>query len=148
MKTVITYGTFDLLHVGHINLLRRARELGDELIVAISTNEFTLGKGKACVHDYADRKIILESLKFVDKVIPERNWEQKISDIKGNNVDVFVMGDDWEGKFDDLKEFCEVVYLHRTEGVSTTFLKNKMIYENPNHTQYEIRRIYKNKRND
>lgn len=120
-KTVITYGTYDLLHIGHINLLQRARALGDKLIVALSTDTFNEKmKNKHCVQPYEERKLILESLTFVDCVIPEANWEQKIDDIKKYHVDIFVMGDDWKQKFDFLKEYCEVVYFPRTEGVSTT----------------------------
>lgn len=126
MKKVITYGTFDLLHVGHINLLRRARELGDYLIVVLSSDEFNAGKGKQAYHSYEDRKVILEAVRYVDEVIPEYTWEQKIDDVKKNNVDVFVMGNDWEGKFDFLKEYCEVVYLPRTEGISTTKIKSDL----------------------
>ena len=126
MKKVITYGTFDLLHVGHINLLRRAKALGDYLIVFVSSDEFNAGKGKKAYHSFEDRKIILESLIYVDEVLPEYTWEQKIDDVKNNNVDVFVMGDDWEGKFDFLKEYCEVVYLPRTEGISTTKIKQDL----------------------
>ena len=121
MKTVITYGTFDLFHVGHLNLLRRAKELGDYLIVAVSSDEFNLGKIKD-----TDRMKIVEAIKYVDKVIPETSWEQKIEDVKKYNVDVFVMGDDWKGKFDFLKDYCEVVYLPRTEGISTTQLKEEL----------------------
>lgn len=126
MKKVITYGTYDLLHVGHINLLRRARELGDYLIVVLSTDEFNAIKNKKAYHSYEDRKIILESIRYVDKVLPEYNWEQKIRDVIDNDVDVFVMGDDWKGKFDFLKEYCEVVYLPRTEGISTTKIKEDL----------------------
>lgn len=126
MKTVLTYGTFDLLHVGHINILRRAKELGDKLIVGLSTDEFNAGKHKEAYHSYEDRKHILEAIRYVDLVIPETEWEQKIKDVKENNVDVFVMGDDWTGKFDFLKEYCEVVYLSRTSGISTTKIKNDL----------------------
>lgn len=126
MKTVITYGTFDLFHVGHLNLLRRAKELGDYLIVAVSSDEFNLGKNKVCKIKDTDRMKIVEAIKYVDKVIPETSWEQKIEDIKKYNVDVFVMGDDWKGKFDFLKDYCEVVYLPRTEGISTTQLKEEL----------------------
>jgi len=129
MKTVLTYGTYDLLHIGHINLLKRARALGDKLIVGISTDEFNLLKGKKSVFSYNERKQILESIRYVDLVIPEDNWEQKTSDISSNEVNIFVMGDDWEGKFDELKELCEVIYLPRTADISTTYLKNKLIYE-------------------
>jgi len=124
MKTVITYGTFDMFHIGHLKLLERAKELGDRLIVAVSSDEFNKVKGKKVIIPYDQRAKIVESIKFVDKVIPENNWEQKIKDVKDNNVDVFVMGDDWEGKFDFLKEHCEVVYLPRTKNVSTTQFKN------------------------
>ncbi|TAH71159.1 MAG: glycerol-3-phosphate cytidylyltransferase [Anaerolineaceae bacterium] len=123
MKKVITYGTYDLLHVGHINLLRRARELGDYLIVVLSTDEFNAIKNKKAYHSYDDRKIILEAIKYVDEVLPEYTWEQKIQDVVDNDVDVFVMGNDWEGKFDFLKDYCEVIYLPRTEGISTTKIK-------------------------
>lgn len=126
MKTVLTYGTFDLLHVGHINILRRAKALGDRLIVGLSTDEFNAGKHKEAYHSYEDRKLILEAIKYVDLVIPETEWEQKIKDVKENEVDVFVMGDDWDGKFDFLKEYCEVVYLPRTSGISTTKIKNDL----------------------
>lgn len=123
MKKVITYGTFDLLHTGHINILRRAKALGDHLTVAVSSDEFNKLKNKKSYYDYEQRKQILEAIRFVDEVIPEHVWEQKISDVKDNNIDVFVMGDDWKGKFDYLEEYCEVVYLERTEGISTTKIK-------------------------
>lgn len=127
MKKIITYGTFDLLHYGHINLLRRAKELGDYLIVALSTDEFNLNeKNKQCYFSYEQRKKLLEAIRYVDLVIPEENWEQKISDIKEFRVDTFVIGDDWEGKFDYLKEHCEVVYLSRTPEISTTQIKNEL----------------------
>ena len=122
-KTVLTYGTFDLLHYGHIEILKKASLLGDKLIVGLSTDEFNELKGKTCVLPYEKRKELLESLDYVDKVIPEDNWKQKISDIKENNIDIFVMGSDWEGKFDELKEYCKVIYFPRTEGISTTKLK-------------------------
>ncbi len=126
MKKVITYGTYDLLHVGHINLLRRARELGDYLLVVLSTDEFNAVKHKTAYHSYEDRKSILEAIRYVDEVIPETCWEQKVSDVVDNQIDVFVMGDDWAGEFDFLKEYCEVVYLPRTDGVSTTKIKNDL----------------------
>lgn len=126
MKKVITYGTYDLLHVGHINLLKRARELGDYLIVVLSSDEFNTLKHKTAYHNYEDRKTILEAVRYVDEVIPEYTWEQKINDVVDNQVDIFVMGDDWEGQFDFLKEYCEVVYLPRTDGISTTKIKNDL----------------------
>ncbi|MBR1747742.1 MAG: glycerol-3-phosphate cytidylyltransferase [Clostridia bacterium] len=127
MKKVITYGTFDLLHYGHVNLLNRAKKLGDYLIVGLSTNEFNLQKNKTCFFDYEERKKMLESLRCVDEIIPETCWEQKPDDILRHDVSVFVMGDDWEGKFDYLKEYCEVVYLPRTPEISTTELKAKIL---------------------
>jgi glycerol-3-phosphate cytidylyltransferase len=127
MKKVITYGTFDLLHYGHINLLRRAKEKGDYLIVALSTDEFNWNsKGKKCYFSYEKRKMLLEAIRYVDLVIPEKNWEQKIEDIKEFKVDKFIMGDDWKGKFDFLKEFCEVEYLSRTPEISTTQIKMEL----------------------
>ncbi len=128
MKRVITYGTFDLLHYGHINLLRRARSLGDYLIVALSTDEFNLnGKHKKSYFSYEERKSLLEAIRYVDLVIPEKTWEQKVLDIKEYHVDTFVMGDDWAGKFDFLKEEgCQVVYLPRTPEISTTQIKSDL----------------------
>ncbi|MGG0656497.1 glycerol-3-phosphate cytidylyltransferase [Rummeliibacillus pycnus] len=126
MKRVITYGTFDLLHVGHVNILRRAKALGDYLVVAISSDEFNALKGKKAYYSYEDRKTILEAIKYVDEVIPENNWEQKIQDVKDHNIDTFVMGHDWEGKFDFLKDYCEVIYLPRTDGISTTKIKKDL----------------------
>ncbi|MDN7244556.1 glycerol-3-phosphate cytidylyltransferase [Planococcus sp. 1R117A] len=126
MKKVITYGTFDLIHHGHINILKKAKELGDYLVVGLSTDEFNAIKGKGAYHSYEERKLILEAIKYVDEVIPEKNWGQKVDDIKTHNVEIFVMGSDWEGKFDDLSEFCDVIYLPRTEGVSTTKIKTDL----------------------
>ena len=127
MKRVITYGTFDLLHYGHINLLKRAKDLGDYLIVALSTDEFNLQKDKISYFDYQQRKILLESIRYVDLVIPEIPWEQKREDVKKYYADIFVIGDDWEGKFDFLKdEGVEVVYLPRTEEISTTQIKEDL----------------------
>ena len=127
MRRVITYGTYDLLHYGHINLLRRARELGDYLIVALSTDEFNWNeKGKKCYFTYAQRKQMLEAIRYVDEVIPEENWEQKNTDVVKHGCDVFVMGDDWKGKFDFLKDKCEVVYLPRTPEISTTEIKKNL----------------------
>lgn len=130
MKKVITYGTYDLFHHGHINIIKRAKELGDYLIVGISSDEFNeKEKNKDTYFTYEQRKMVVESLKFVDEVIPETNWEQKVEDVKKYGIDVFVIGDDWEGKFDFLKEYCEVVYLERTEGVSSTKMKQDL-YKN------------------
>lgn len=123
MKVVLTYGTFDLLHYGHLEVLRRSKELGDKLIVGLSTDAFNFEKGKECVISFEKRKELLESLEYVDLVIPENHWEQKITDVKNHNVDTFVMGNDWEGEFDYLKEYCEVIYFERTKGISTTKLK-------------------------
>lgn len=123
MKRILTYGTFDILHYGHVNLLKRARALGDYLIVALSTDEFNKIKNKKSYYTYDQRKMILEACRYVDLIIPENNWEQKIEDITKYQADVFVMGDDWKGKFDFLKDFCEVVYLPRTPEVSTTKIK-------------------------
>ena len=126
MRRVITYGTYDLLHYGHIELLRRAREMGDYLIVALSTDEFNQIKNKKSYYDFEQRKMMLESIRYVDLVIPEDGWGQKETDVDRYDVDVFVMGHDWEGKFDFLKDKCEVVYLKRTEGISTTKIKQEL----------------------
>ena len=126
MIKVITYGTFDLFHLGHLRILERAKSHGDYLIVAVSSDEFNKIKGKECVYPYAHRAQIVEAIKYVDKVIPEHNWEQKIKDVTENDVDVFVMGEDWQGKFDFLKEYCEVVYLERTKDISTTQIKRDL----------------------
>ncbi len=124
MRKVITYGTFDVLHYGHINLLRRAKNMGDFLIVGLSSDEFNRIKKKESYYTYEQRRSILEACRYVDMVIPENNWEQKISDIQKYDVDIFVMGDDWEGKFDFLKSYCDVIYLPRTPGVSSTQTKS------------------------
>ena len=127
MKRVITYGTFDLLHYGYINLLQRAKSLGDYLIVALSTDEFNWNsKQKKCYFSYEKRKQLLEAIRYVDLVIPEENWEQKITDIQLYKIDTFVMGSDWEGKFDFLKDYCDVVYLPRTPEISTTKIKKEL----------------------
>ncbi|MBO4214610.1 MAG: glycerol-3-phosphate cytidylyltransferase [Lachnospiraceae bacterium] len=128
MKKVITYGTFDLFHIGHLNLLRRAKELGDYLIVAVSTDRFNLEeKGKICAISDTDRMEIVRAIRYVDEVIPEDSWDQKVKDCKKYGIDVFVMGDDWKGKFDFLKdEGVEVVYLPRTEGISSTKIKHDL----------------------
>lgn len=126
MITTITYGTFDLLHYGHINLLERAKKGSDRLIVGLSTDEFNLLKGKRSFLPYEERKRMLYAIKYVDLIIPEKCWEQKIEDIKKYKVDRFVIGDDWSGKFDFLSNFCKVIYLKRTEGVSSTLIKVAM----------------------
>ncbi|MGR3762455.1 glycerol-3-phosphate cytidylyltransferase (plasmid) [Roseobacteraceae bacterium NS-SX3] len=126
MRRVITYGTFDTLHFGHIRLLRRARELGDYLIVALSTDEFNQLKGKQSKFSWEERKRDLEAVRYVDMVIPEENWEQKRLDVTRHNIDVFTMGDDWTGKFDFLSELCEVIYMPRTPEISSTMIRNKM----------------------
>ena len=127
MKTVITYGTFDLFHLGHVRLLRRLSELGDRLIVGCSTDEFNSRKGKTSVMPYRHRVEILQACRYVWKVIPEETWEQKRDDILREQADIFGIGADWEGKFDDLKDICEVVYLPRTEGISTTELRDSVL---------------------
>lgn len=126
MRRIITYGTFDLLHYGHINLLERAKKMGDYLIVGLSTNEFNEIKNKKCYFSYEERKRLLEAIRYVDLVIPEENWEQKSRDIQLYQADVLVMGDDWTGKFDELKKYCEVIYLGRTPEVSTTKIKREL----------------------
>lgn len=123
MKTVLTYGTFDLFHIGHLNLFKRARALGDKLIVAVSTDEFNATKGKTTLMPFEHRMELVRSVRFVDEVIAESNWDQKISDVQQHKVDIFVMGSDWQGKFDFLTPYCEVVYLPRTDNVSSTDLK-------------------------
>lgn len=124
LKRIITYGTFDLLHYGHINLLKRAKALGDYLIVVVSSDEFNLKeKNKKCYFTYEVRKQLVEAIRYVDLVIPEISWDQKVNDIKEYHVDTFVIGDDWKGKFDFLKDYCEVVYLNRTPEISTTKIK-------------------------
>lgn len=127
MKRILTYGTFDLLHYGHINLLRRAKELGDYLVVGLSTDDFNAQKGKKSYFSYEQRKLLLESIRYVDLVIPEENWEQKRKDIHEYHIDTFVMGDDWKGKFDFLEEEgAKVIYLERTPEVSTTQIKSEL----------------------
>ncbi len=129
MKRVITYGTFDLLHYGHINLLRRAKAMGDYLVVVLSTDEFNWEqKQKKCYFSYAERKQLLEAIRYVDLVIPETSWEQKVTDIDLYHIDTFVMGNDWEGKFDFLKKQCEVIYLPRTPEISTTQIKRDLLH--------------------
>lgn len=126
MITVITYGTFDLFHVGHVRLLKRLSELGDRLIVGISSDEFNELKGKQSFFSYTERAEIVSACQYVSEVFPEHDWEQKKIDVKHYQADIFAMGDDWKGKFDFLGEYCEVVYLPRTENVSTTDIKNTL----------------------
>lgn len=126
MKRVLTYGTFDTLHYGHIRLLRNARALGDYLVVALSTDEFNAGKGKQSHFNYEERKEFLEAITYVDLIIPEVNWEQKVTDVVEHDIDIFVMGDDWEGKFDFLADHCEVHYLARTPEISSTSIKETL----------------------
>ncbi|WP_066355826.1 glycerol-3-phosphate cytidylyltransferase [Aliarcobacter skirrowii] len=125
-KIVLTYGTFDMFHIGHLNLLNRLKSLGDKLIVAVSTDEFNSIKGKKTLIPFEQRALIVQNIKCVDIVISEKNWEQKIDDIKKYNVDIFAIGDDWQGKFDFLKDYCEVIYLPRTQNISTTELKKEL----------------------
>lgn len=125
-KIILTYGTFDLFHIGHLNILRRLKAMGDMLIVGVSTDEFNLQKGKKTAIPFQERIEIVENIKYVDIVIPETTWDQKKSDIREYNVSIFAIGDDWTGKFDYLKKYCQVIYIPRTEGISTTQLKNKL----------------------
>jgi len=125
-KTILTYGTFDMFHIGHLQLLKRLSTLGNKLIVAVSTDEFNEIKGKKTIIPYTQRAEIVKAIKYVDMVIPENRWEQKVIDIQKHKVDIFAMGHDWEGKFDELKKYCEVIYLSRTEGISTTVLKQQL----------------------
>ena len=128
LRRVLTYGTFDLLHFGHIRLLQRAAELGDYLVVALSTDEFNAGKGKESFYDYNTRREMLEAIRYVDLVIPEENWEQKIDDIRDYHIDTVVMGGDWAGsdRFEYLREYCNLVFLDRTPGISTTQVKSNL----------------------
>lgn len=123
-KRILTYGTFDLFHYGHVRLLRRLAALGDKLIVGVSTDEFNAIKGKSAVMTFAQRRETLEACRFVDMVIPEEHWDQKRTDIVNHNVSIFAMGDDWEGKFDDLSDLADVIYLPRTPDISTTDVKS------------------------
>lgn len=123
MKTIITYGTFDIFHVGHVRLLKRLKELGDRLIVAVSTDDFNRQKGKSSLINFDDRCEVLSSVKYIDLIISESSWDQKRRDIEYYNVDIFAIGDDWLNKFDDLKDLCEVIYLPRTFGISSTSIK-------------------------
>lgn len=149
MKRILTYGTYDLLHYGHIRLLQRAKELGDYLIVALSTDEFNAIKGKQAYHNYETRKKMLEAIRYVDLVIPESSWDQKIDDVKKYFVDVTVMGGDWEGsdRFEYLREYCDVVYLPRTQGISTTKIKQELGLQQANNSINQIP-IPQNERKD
>ncbi|NKF51718.1 adenylyltransferase/cytidyltransferase family protein [Shewanella sp. WXL01] len=131
MKTIITYGTFDLFHIGHIRLFKRLSKLGDKLIVGVSTDEFNAMKNKAAYFSYQERREIVESCKYVDMVIPEQDWQQKRGDIIRLNADIFAIGDDWLGKFDDLSDICQVMYLRRTQAISTTEIKASLATFNP-----------------
>jgi glycerol-3-phosphate cytidylyltransferase len=134
-RVVLTYGTFDLFHIGHLNLLNRLSELGDKLIVAVSTDEFNSGKGKQTIVPFKDRLEIVQNIKCVDLAISETSWDQKVTDIKNYDVDVFGMGNDWEGKFDFLKEHCEVKYLPRTDSISSTDLKKLLKVLDKSHVE-------------
>lgn len=125
-KVIITYGTFDMFHIGHLKLLQRLKKYADKLIVAVSTDEFNSIKGKKTMIPFEQRSEIIQNIKCVDLVIPEENWEQKVIDIKKYNIDIFAIGDDWKGKFDFLKEHCDVLYLERTADISTTKLKKSL----------------------
>lgn len=125
-KRILTYGTYDFLHIGHINILKRAKSLGDYLLVGLSTDEFNMAKKKSSHSSFSERKEILESIKYVDEVFAEKSWDQKIRDVQKYNIDIFIMGDDWSGEFDFLMEFCQVLYLPRTKGVSTSIIKNNL----------------------
>lgn len=125
-KTVVTYGTFDMFHIGHLNLLKRLSEMGDRVVVAVSTDKFNQNKGKKTLIPYEQRAAIVKAISYVDLVIPEESWEQKLTDVEKYNIDVFAIGEDWRGEFDFLKEVCEVVYLERTKNISTTELKRSL----------------------
>jgi glycerol-3-phosphate cytidylyltransferase len=126
MKTIITYGTFDLFHFGHVRLFKRLKKLGDKLIVGVSTDEFNALKGKAAFFNFQQRQEIVAACKYVDEVIAENDWRQKRNDIIRLNADIFAIGDDWRGKFDDLSDICNVFYLERTQQISTTEIKNNL----------------------
>ena len=123
MKTILTYGTFDLLHYGHINYLKKAKSLGDVLIVGLSSDEFNLEKGKKSFYDFEKRKEMLSAIKYVDKIFRQDSFEQKADDIKKYKADILVSSEDWKGKYDYLKDLCEVIYLDRTPGISTSQIK-------------------------
>lgn len=133
MTRILTYGTFDTLHYGHIELLRRARELGDWLAVGLSTDEFNTQKGKTSYFNYSQRREFLSAVKYVDMIFPENTWEQKRNDIIKYNIDVFVIGDDWRGRFDDLSDLCRVVYLPRSKNISSSLIKNLLQNKSTKH---------------
>jgi glycerol-3-phosphate cytidylyltransferase len=135
MRTIITYGTFDVLHAGHINIFKRAKSLGPKLIVGLSTDEFNGLKHKSALLSYENRRCVVEAIRYVDLVIPETNWEQKVYDVEKYEVDVFFMGDDWDGHFDFSKEQCEVVYLSRTDGISSTLIREEVKENNTGQPQ-------------
>lgn len=137
MKTIITYGTFDLFHAGHVRLLERLSKLGERLIVAVSTDDFNELKGKRSFYSFEERKVIVQNSKYVDLVIEERSWDQKESDIITYNVDIFAMGDDWKGKFDFLTKYCEVIYVERTPVISTTKIKSDL----SNITEHDLSKL-------
>ena len=130
-KTIITYGTFDMFHIGHLNLLRRLSEMAQRVVVGVSTDEFNEKKGKKTLIPYEHRAEIVGAIDCVDLVIPEQSWDQKVNDIQKHSVDIFAIGDDWKGKFDYLGRYCEVVYLPRTEGISTTQIKRDLNNNRP-----------------
>ena len=141
MKKIITYGAFDLFHIGHLEILRRAKELGDYLIVAVSTDEFNWEtKAKRCIYPYKERAAIVKAIQYVDEVIPGKSKQQKITDVRDFNIDVFVMGSDWEGKFDFLSNTCEVIYLPRTHGISSTEIKASIKNKNEEEEKEKNRR--------
>lgn len=127
MITLLTYGTFDLLHVGHIRLLRRLKNMSDRLVVGLSTDEFNLVKNKKCIISYSDRREMLLSTRYVDHVFPENSWDQKREDILREKAQIFAMGDDWAGRFDELMDIAKVIYLPRTPSISTTDLKEALL---------------------
>lgn len=139
-KRIITYGTFDLFHIGHVRLLKRLAALGDHLTVCVSTDEFNAIKGKTTIIPYAQRAEIVAACRYVDQVLPEQDWEQKRDDIVREKIDVFAMGDDWSGKFNDLSDLTEVYYLPRTEDISSTSLKAFMEAQRDEQVQ-EIKRL-------
>lgn len=134
-RTILTYGTFDLFHIGHLRILERARSLGDRLVVGVSTDTFNAKKGKKSVIPFEHRRDIVGALRCVDLVIPEEDWEQKVDDIRRHEVRVFAMGDDWQGRFDFLSKFCEVCYLSRTPEISTTLIRTDLEPERMDHLE-------------